>query len=120
LGHTGAVPSAESFLRYSNDATYRDSVHLFIDPAWIISTPSRFCPQQTEITLNHRAELERCCVSWTSDSHVSLFEADLSKYLTGKLKSDFCTQCMASGYSYYKHFAIARPELMAHATAARE
>ena len=111
--YAGAIPSAESYFRYMDDPGYRDAVHGFIDRDWIQATPSRFCPQGTVITLNHRAELERCCVSWTGGYQKSLFDTDLRNYLDGKLRSEFCDRCMSAGYSYYKHFAIVRPELLA-------
>lgn len=114
--YTGAVPSAESFVRYANDAHYRQSVHEYIDPSWITPVPTRFCPQQARITVNHRAELERCCISWTNPSSRSLFDADLTTHLVTKLEDDVCRQCLSLGYSYYKHFAIARPDLLEHAT----
>ena len=65
--------------------------------------------------VNHRGELERCCVSWDGDYRSALFETDLREYLDTKLKNGFCSKCLATGYSYYKHFAIARPELLAEA-----
>lgn len=111
--YTGAIPSTESYFRYASDPSYRAAVHDYIDPGWIQPTPSTFCPQESVITLNHRAELERCCVSWTSDGRLSVFDADPATYLRRKLKSDVCTRCMSSGYSYYKHFGIARPDLLA-------
>ena len=114
--YTGAVPSAESFVRYSSDEKYRHAVHGYINPSWITPVSTRFCPQQARLTINHRAEVERCCVSWTNPSPISLFETDLKAHLDTKLHNDVCRQCLSVGYSYYKHFAIARPDLLDHAT----
>ncbi|HET7038421.1 MAG TPA: radical SAM protein [Gemmatimonadales bacterium] len=115
--YAGAIPSAESFFRYLEDDAYRAAVREYVDPRWIRPEPSRFCPQETSITINHRAELERCCVSWSGGYRASLFETDLRRYLDDKLQSDFCGRCLASGYSYYKHFRVAIPELLALADA---
>lgn len=111
--YAGAIPSAESFLRYTDDSKYRAEVNEFIDTAWIRPQPSQFCPQETSITLNHMAELERCCVSWNGAYRSSLFETDLRQYLDAKVKNEFCGRCLATGYSYYKHFRVAIPELLA-------
>jgi hypothetical protein len=63
-------------------------------------------------TCNHRAELDRCCVSWGSDAAISVFDAHLQKHLHLKTASAFCRRCLSSGYSYYKHFGIFRPDLL--------
>jgi len=110
--YVGAIPSAESFVRYTDDAKYRAEVTEFIDAAWIQPKPSRFCPQETSITINHKAELERCCVSWSDAYRSSLFETDLRQYLDAKVKNEFCDRCLATGYSYYKHFGVVIPELL--------
>jgi MoaA/NifB/PqqE/SkfB family radical SAM enzyme len=108
--YTGAIPSTKSFFRYATDAEYREQVETYLAPETITPQPAKFCPQQTIITMNHRAELERCCVSWGSGRGSSLFDTDLRQYLEQKLANEFCAQCLSSGYSYYKHFGIVRPE----------
>lgn len=110
--YAGAIPSAESYFRYKDDSAYRAEVNEFIDSAWIRPQPSQFCPQETSITINHKADLERCCVSWNGAYRSSLFETDLRQYLDRKVKNEFCARCLATGYSYYKHFGVAIPELL--------
>jgi hypothetical protein len=51
--YTGAIPSAESFMRYTDVDVSRAEVAEFIDASWIRPTPSQFCPQETSITINH-------------------------------------------------------------------
>jgi MoaA/NifB/PqqE/SkfB family radical SAM enzyme len=110
--YTGAIPSAESFFRYCADADYRRQVESFLAPETIMLRPVQFCPQEAVITINHRAELERCCVSWGDGQCPSLFQTDLRQYLEQKLANEFCGRCLSSGYSYYKHFGIVRPEII--------
>lgn len=110
--YAGAIPSAESFFRYTDDSGYRAEVNEFIDSTWIRPQPSQFCPQETSVTINHKAELERCCVSWNGAYRSSLFETDVRQYLDAKVKNAFCGRCLATGYSYYKHFGVAIPELL--------
>jgi MoaA/NifB/PqqE/SkfB family radical SAM enzyme len=110
--YAGAIPSAESFFRYTDDSEYRAKVNEFIAAEWIRPQPSRFCSQETSVTINHMAELERCYVSWNGAYRTSLFETDLRQYLDAKTKNEFCGRCLATGYSYYKHFKVAIPELI--------
>lgn len=110
--YAGAIPSVESFFRYTDDSEYRTEVNEFIDTTWIRPQPSQYCPQETSITINWMAELKRCCVSWDSGYRSSLCEADLRQYLDGKVKNEFCARCLTKGYSYYKHFSVAIPELL--------
>lgn len=114
--YPGAIPSADSFFRYSSDAEYRRTVHDLLRPEQIELVPTLFCPQETSITLNHRAELERCCVSWSGGVTRSLFEADLRGYLDHKVENDFCARCLSGGYSYYKHFGVLSPRWTAEAS----
>jgi MoaA/NifB/PqqE/SkfB family radical SAM enzyme len=108
--YSGAIPSAESFFRYTTDPEYRKQVETYLAPETITLRTAKFCPQNAIITMNHRAELERCCVSWGSGRGSSLFDTDLRQYLERKLANEFCARCLSSGYSYYKHFGIVRPE----------
>jgi MoaA/NifB/PqqE/SkfB family radical SAM enzyme len=110
--YTGAIPSAESFFRYVTDSEYRKQVETYLAPETITLRTAKFCPQNAIITMNHRAELERCCVSWGSGRGSSLFDTDLRRYLEQKLANEFCARCLSSGYSYYKHFGIVRPETL--------
>jgi MoaA/NifB/PqqE/SkfB family radical SAM enzyme len=110
--YQGAIPSPESFFRYQSDPDYRRATDAYIAPETLVLRPARFCPQETTLTINHRAELDRCCVSWGSDARVSVFDADLTRHLKQKTAGEFCQRCLASGYAHYKHFGVMRPELL--------
>ncbi len=118
--YTGAIPSADSFFRYATDSVYRTQVETYIAPETIALQTTKFCPQEANITINHRAELERCCVSWGGDCPSSLFDTDLRQYLERKLANEFCARCLSSGYSYYKHFGIMRADTVRTFAAAAE
>jgi uncharacterized Fe-S cluster-containing radical SAM superfamily protein len=110
--YLGAIPSTESFFMYEEDAAYRSAVDAYILPASLTLRSARFCPQSATITINHHAELDRCCVSWGSDARKSVFEADLREHLEQKTNSAVCRRCLTSGYSYYKHFGIIQTDLL--------
>jgi uncharacterized Fe-S cluster-containing radical SAM superfamily protein len=110
--YLGAIPSAESFARYQTDSSYGHAVDEYIVPGSLAPRATKFCPQSATISINHHAELDRCCVSWGSDRRVSVFEANLKEHLEQKTSSSFCARCLASGYSYYKHFGIVQPDLL--------
>jgi hypothetical protein len=99
---------------YQEDAAYRSAVDAYIPSASLTLRSAKFCPQSATVTINHRAELDRCCVSWGSDARLSVLEADLREHLEQKTNSAVCRRCLASGYSYYKHFGIVQAELLRH------
>ena len=110
--YMGAIPCPTSFFRYFNDVSYRRMIEEFIDSECITSQPIRTCPQESTIVLNHRAELVQCCMSRHRGVGVSLFEADIERYLNHRTENDFCSRCLSNGFCHYTHFDRNTPELL--------
>jgi len=113
--YAGAIPCVESFFRYIDDCDYRRKVEEFLALEQINLQSARFCPEETTITLNHKAELEQCCVSWNSGYGLSVFDADIREYLDRKAENEFCGKCLSSGFSHYKHFGTMSPLMLSAA-----
>ena len=111
----GTFLSTESFFQYHNQPAYLQVAADFVAIEDIGLQPARFCPQETSITINHKGELERCCVSWNQGLGRSILEADLRPYLERKVENDFCARCLASGFSQHKHYGVMVPALLAEA-----
>jgi MoaA/NifB/PqqE/SkfB family radical SAM enzyme len=108
--YSGAIHCAESYFRLLEDEEYRRFAGRYLDIENIDLRPTRYCPQETTITIDHRAELERCCASWQQGLQVSVFDADIRDHLEHKTVNRFCARCLASGYSHYTHFGVMSPE----------